>query len=394
MLLSTSDHTLRRLLYQCEYPKLLDALRKTYPQDETNPLETDPLEPFPGVRAFLNDLQEDIAPSAEEALDYLLEAAIDRFGYSPRDVFTAVFDFPSTTHQQTFRISFAELEVAVSALAIGRVTPQLSHEILALSPVYPGLYLNVEWKVEFKSDWVAKCVLEALGEAEDHEVGRQISFFKRFPEAKGLARYFLEPFAHRELSQMEGQPWPLFNMASDELDSPRFVIDKEVHVGLRYAKVKRNVIKFESIADTSLDNSTYYIPDSPTFPLLDAFTVELHPSKRSAVLWVIQITTSRSHGGSALGYQKVRSIMTKLKEMLGKPPTKRKRTVNAQTASEPSVEPSVEVRYVLVVSKGESNNLEWRFPKGWNKNVARDDHRGDVYCLEIPLVDQKGSLRI
>jgi hypothetical protein len=163
VLLSASDHTLHRLLYQREYPTLLDALRKAYPQDGT-----DPLEPFPGVRTFLNDLQEDSAPSAEEALDHLLEAAIDRFGYSARDVFTAVFDFLSATdrHQQAFRISFAELETAVSALAIGRVTPQLSHRILALSPVYPGLYMNVKWKVDFKSDWVAKCVLEALGEAE------------------------------------------------------------------------------------------------------------------------------------------------------------------------------------------------------------------------------------
>jgi hypothetical protein len=140
MPLSTSDHMLRRLLYQREYPTLLDALRKPYLQDET-----DPLEPFPGVRAFLNDLQEDSAPSAEEALDYLLEAAIDRFGYSARDMFTAVFDFLSTTdrHQQASRISFAELEDAVSALAIGWVTPQLSHRILALSPVYPGSYMNI-----------------------------------------------------------------------------------------------------------------------------------------------------------------------------------------------------------------------------------------------------------
>jgi len=159
-------------------------------------------------------------------------------------------------------------------------------------------------------------------------------------------------------------------MASNELDSPRLVIDEEVHVGLGYAKVKRKVIKFESIADlsTGLDNSTYYIPNSSTFPLLDAFTVELHPSKGS----------SRSHGGSALGYKKVRSIVAKLKEMLRKtPPTKKRRTDNAQTATEPPVE----VRYVLVVSKGESKNLEWRFPKTWNKNVVRNDHRGDVVCL-------------
>ena len=169
----------------------MDALRKAYSQDET-----DPLEPFPGVRTFLNDLQEDSAPSlsAEEALDYLLEAAIDRFGYSARDVFTAVFDLLSTTdrHQQAFKISFAELE---DALAVGRVT-QLSHQILTLSPVYPAPYMNVKWKVEFKSQ---STYWRYLGKPKTPKFADKPPFC--IPEAKGLAGYFLEPFAYRKLSQ-------------------------------------------------------------------------------------------------------------------------------------------------------------------------------------------------
>ena len=132
VLWARSDHILRRLPYQHQYASFLDALRKA-PQDES-----DPLEPFPGARAFLDELQEDSVPSAEEALDYLLEAAIDRFGYSARDVFSAVFDFQSTTehHQQAFNVKFAQLKAAVSDLAVGRPTNQLSYRILVL----PGLF--------------------------------------------------------------------------------------------------------------------------------------------------------------------------------------------------------------------------------------------------------------
>ena len=107
----------------------------------------------------------------------------------------------------------------------------------------------------------------------------------------------------------------------------------------------------------------------------------------SAILWVIQITTSHSHGGSALGYQKIRGIIAQLKEQLGKKPPKKKKTDTGQSESGPSVE----VRYLLVVPKGDSNNLQWRFPKGWNRICMKNDHRGDVYCLELPHPDEKLS---
>ena len=43
------------------------------------------------------------------------------------------------------------------------------------------------------------------------------------------------------------------------------------------------------------------------------------------------------------------------------------------------------VRYVLVVPKGEPVNWEWQFPAGWDEACKSNDHRGDVYCLEIAL---------
>jgi len=48
--------------------------------------------------------------------------------------------------------------------------------------------------------------------------------------------------------------------------------------------------------------------------------------------------------------------------------------------------PLIEVHYLLVVPKDESQSydLKWQFPKGWNQNWKRHDHRGKVYCLEVP----------
>jgi len=111
-------------------------------------------------------------------------------------------------------------------------------------------------------------------------------------------------------------------------------------------------------------------------------------SDLSAILWVIQITTSHSHsgdgGGSALGYRNIRAIIAKLKEQLGEQQLREKKTdLGVQSECQG---PSVQVRYLLVVPKGGSRNLKWCFPKGWNdENCVGDGRRGDVYCLELPI---------
>lgn len=185
--------------------------------------------------------------------------------------------------------------------------------------------------------------------------------------------YLFEPFIHRELTKpLGGGDFRFFSMASDEEDSPRFVMDRTIPVTVRFPKVNRQVVAFESVADLSMDQNIYYIPASTDFPLLDAFTMEIDLSKGSAILWVLQVTVSRSHGGSPRGYQKIRSIMAWLKQQLRR---------HGQSDSPPCVK----VSYILVVTKGESDKLEWRFPKGWNVSCVRNDHRGSVYCVEVDL---------
>jgi hypothetical protein len=175
-------------------------------------------------------------------------------------------------------------------------------------------------------------------------------------------------------------------MNSNGADPPHFTLvrDPPVPNNQRFIKVERKIVRLQSITNLSscLENKSYYVPDDPNFPLFDAFTIELDRAKKSAILWVLQMTMSRKHGGSAKGYQKIREIIAILKnELREDPPLKKSKTAAGQAA------PLVQVRYLLVVPKDEaqSQNLQWDFPKGWSQNWKRNDHRGEVYCLEVPL---------
>jgi len=157
------------------YHPLLAALNEVYRSSSPNP--GDPLDVCFGVRELLEkhySEEDNVQPSPEDALDYLRNAAIDRFGYSARDVFGAVFDYSEVTrdHETAFSIKYADLYDAVSALFKRESSDLISDRILALSPVDQGPLRSVHWEVDFKSPWVAKNVIQKL-EAENNEIHRQ-----------------------------------------------------------------------------------------------------------------------------------------------------------------------------------------------------------------------------
>ena len=179
-------------------------------------------------------------------------------------------------------------------------------------------------------------------------------------------------------------------MSSNRADSPRFslVRDSPVPDGVQFIKVERKIIELRSIAELSTrlkNNNSYYIPIDSDFPF-DSFTVEFDDGNKSAILWVLQMTTSNKHGDSAKGYQKIREIVAMVKDkLLEDPPTKKIKMATGQAAPTQLVQ----VRYLLVVptdgSESESQDLQWDFPKGWNHDYKKIDHRGNVYRLEVPV---------
>ena len=219
--LSMSECTLPRLQHQKKYHKLLAALHEVY--GSSSPIQGDPLDVFPGARVLLEEHyseEDSVQPPPEDALDYLLDAAIDRFGYSARDVFGAVFNYLWMTqrHERAFNIKYADLYAAVSALSKREGSnDSISNWILALSPVDQGPLLNVRWKVDFKSIWVAKSVMQKLGEAEEDEIRRQSRMLRSIPEAGALAGWMLEPLAHSYITKATNN-FLLFNMNSNGAD--------------------------------------------------------------------------------------------------------------------------------------------------------------------------------
>ena len=132
--------------------------------------KTDPLNKFPGDCELL----EERTRCAIDALDCLLEAAIDHSGYSARDVFDAAFNFKAITrhHERAFEISYANLLVAVTAIGTNNTSNSNIFNLnLALSPCDEEPFVSVNWNVEFESDWVARRVIKELGHAVCQQIG-------------------------------------------------------------------------------------------------------------------------------------------------------------------------------------------------------------------------------
>ncbi|KAF8905190.1 hypothetical protein CPB84DRAFT_1771816 [Gymnopilus junonius] len=368
----TRDELAQGLALQEWYSRLWKALCKVYPS--TSEYRIDPLDRFPGARALLKGFEEEeeVVPSAKEALDYLLEEAIDHVGFAARDVFSAVFDFQSTISEHkaaASRLRYETLKEALIAVAGQFSVPDISHKILAISPIHHEPYVRVGWDVGFKSDWIARVLVKKLAEKEPNALRDQVRLLYRIPQGHSIAGQFLEPLAHRVIMDTVDGHWPLNEMISDNnTDSPTFTLNTSsvVH-DVQFAKVQREVFEFEDVADISagLRDNVYYVPVDPTF-----------------LLWVLQMSTSRLHGGSALGYVKIRKILAILKKHLAEvpPPKKTAKVETGQTSSRPRVQ----VRYLFVTPKGNVRK-QWHFPQGWNKNSGRYDHRGVIYSFEIPI---------
>jgi len=370
------------LKYQEKYPSLLEALGRVYPLSQD---QTDTLAELPGIHALLKESAAEDVASPEAACDYLLEAAIERFGYSARDVFDAVFDYitPTKRHKEAFDIDYNDLRTAVSDLANNKISrfTAISHRIVALTPYHKGPFERVTWSLNFKSKWVGRSVIRRLAAAEDREVHIQIGRLQRIPQAKSLAEWFFEPIAHRALTETSASGvWTLIEMTTNSRDPPTFTKAGSVaSLGVQFSKVIRRTVNLRCISDLSapLENDSYYILEDPGFPLIDSFIIDLDHSRKSAILWAIQVTTSRLHGGSANGYQNIRAIVKILKEKLaGDLPARKAQKVAAE---QDIATPRVQVRYLLVVPEGHSSqNLQWHFPNGWSKSCNKDDHRGSV----------------
>jgi len=351
----------------------------------------DPLDDLPGARELLKERCEPgMSFTPENAIICLLDAGIGHFGYSARDVYGAVFNYKSIIedHMEAFDIQYPELLAAVTALAKNNSPKhKIANRILAISPVDGEPFVKVKWRVNFKSNWIARSVLRKLGQVQDFEVRQRMSDLGRIPQANLMAGWFFEAIVHRTIAETEGGFWTLVHMPFAVMDSPQFFMSQDatpcVPDDAQFSKAKREVFELKSINDlsTHLKDKTYYIPVDTNFSLFNAFTIDFDYSTNSAVLWILQITTSQSRGGSSIGYRKIREIIAILKDELREQSPPRKKV----KATEDVTPEPVKVHYLLIVPKIDGLHLKWQFPSGWDTSYGKNDHRGDVYCLEVPV---------
>ncbi|KAF8505283.1 hypothetical protein BU17DRAFT_57957 [Hysterangium stoloniferum] len=392
-----------RLQYQNCFVDLLDILHQSYPDKGSFQPRMDPIIPlkgFPGASRILQErypmtIEDPISPSPEDGLNALLDAAIEHFGYAAGDIFHVIYHFDSMTedHKKAFQISHQVLQETTAVLAPGNIVlnSRVSHRILVIHPI-PCEYLKADyWALNFKSSWIGRSMLKQLHIAGDINICQTINMLRQKLQTAALAVWYFEPLAHcRLMAGSTGGFWPLVTMTSNGADPPEVISDPLISIpnNVKFAQVQRKVVKFQSTADlpTCFKEHEYYQPVTLNFPLFDAFTVNLYPSRHSAILWILQMTMFRSHGGSAVGYRVIRKIVAALKKQLREtpPPSQKKRKITMPEAdNKPTVsEPLVEVCYLLISPRAQNDPMQptktWRFPKGWNENWKTYDHHGDV----------------
>jgi hypothetical protein len=122
------------------------------------------------------------------------------------------------------------------------------------------------------------------------------------------------------------------------------------------------------LSNVTLENNIYHTPTTANNPLFDSFAIDFDRRKNTFVISLFQMTTSETHGGLAKGYPNIRKIMARVRKLL----------------EEKDSNAAVKVRYFLVCPD-DGSQRKWQMPDGWNENTDTNDHRGDVFCIYIPI---------
>jgi len=227
---------------------------------------------------------------------------------------------------------------------------------------------------------------------EEREKDLNIEMYRQFKssqEASAMADWLFESIANKRLASDNLSGCVLFPMANSGTDnSPILSIDfsntnsaPAINVSLPTAKM--DITAFSGkVKDPLVLTDRFYRPEASKNPLFDAFcatrTDDDDGSESVYIdLWIFQHTTSHSHQGSDLGYPFIRKIIRGLENSFQAGANEVKRKLSVCTL----------VHYVLVVPEDDENGFwEWIMPAGYNTETSFQDHRGDFYCLRLPLM--------
>ena len=334
--------------------------------------------------AEANQLQTPVADTLkmDDALKILVHNATQEFGFSPRDVYDGVFNFPDAKEEQASavqKLDYSELKTLAKKFSNKGTLSGFSDRVVAVCPGKGSPKID-KWEIHFKSPRIARQTMKSMQLEEEKYLRGTFDILRKIPEGAVLTGWIFETIVHRMLSfgwRSDAGPTPQsILMVGDNCDSPTFFVPlkssadtKPTPQPIRTVSSNRGpptistgpfslspstpgtplslpkpknvtLVDFPNLSNVMLDKNTYYMPSASNYPLFDSFIIEHEDDLQILILSVFQITISTKHGRSAEGYPYIRDIMKHLKRL------------------DPNA--IVKVRYFLVCSdKGDESSDTW-----------------------------------
>jgi hypothetical protein len=326
------------------------------------------------IDAMRDATDNDATVDVDEVLDKILDNVIEAYGSSARDVYTAIFSpafFENRITRALAGLKYDTLRDTVVRLIRVEASDTASHAIFSMRgaddrPAHDRRDLG--FKVEFKSHTIRSMVLKHLEFLHHLDAAIMIKEMKDLPPSSSFAGVLYEGYAATELASgkpssglvsmvEKGKTTFFVPITPDTVVSPFNRVRERSYVSLT-GPLPFNVPPEKSLADY------FWIPMAPNSPLFDAFVIEFKDSNQKfyAIVWILQMTLSKEHGGSSEGYPLIKLIKTEVEEAMktmSHTRQRKRRKVN-----------NVIVKYVLVSTQGG----EWTLPeKNWRS------FEGDVY---------------
>ena len=246
------------------------------------------------------------------------------------------------------------------------------------------------WKIDFKSARITREVVESMRLVEDKHLRETYNVLHKTPESSSLAGSIFVAIVHRTFSngqRSDRLTLQATRMVCDNCDPPAFSTDlssppsvPDTSSSLPPLRARTKAVTLVNLAhnlsNLTLGNDRYYVQTTTNNPLFDSFAIDRDLDRRTTVISVFQITTSSTHGGSARGYLRIRRIVARVRNLL------ESEGLNA----------TVKVAYILVCPDDGSRH-QWQMPVGWHDDLTHNDHRGDAFCVCVPVSVHRNILR-
>ena len=280
----------------------------------------------------------------------LVDFFIERLGFAPRDVISAI-KAPEASYQQIFaasrKLNYNTLKDTITGFGDEWIPDFELHVLFEIRPVgeSDGITVQTKFQLAFKSHFIAQEVGASMARwAREEGLALYNQVRTMGKSARVLLGWLFEPLSMQQLSESGSDLYLMQRTNSKSYnfqtqDPPKKSTEQLPH----FPMVRQS---FNPIV-----RDKYVLSLAPNTPLFDAYLAQQVGDK--VILWILQLTVQHTaHGGSANGYKKIKELKSDLERTPGT---------------------TVTVKYVLV-KPNDGDAGQWTFPAGFR------DLQGPVYC--------------